>query len=153
MGANWAAGLSTTGTVTLFGPAPRPALSVANAEADEGDPVTFTVTLSAADTEEVTATWAASVQTDDTAVAADFTDLSAATGTLTVDAGKTTGTFTVATREDTADEENETFTVTLSSASSNAQLAADATTAKGTIVNDDDPARDRRRECRGDRRR
>ena len=138
-GANWAAGLSTTGTVTLFGPAPRPALSVANAEADEGDPVTFTVTLSAADMEEVTATWAASVQTDDTAVAADFTDLSAATGTLTVDAGKTTGTFTVATREDTADEENETFTVTLSSASSNAQLAADATTAQGTIVNDDDP--------------
>ena len=137
--ANWAADLTTTGAVTLFGPAPRatPALSVAAAEADEGDPVTFTVTLSDAATEEVTATWTASIESGDTAVAAD--DLGSTTGTLTIDAGDKTGTFTVATREDTADEEDETFTVTLSSPSPNAELAADATTAQGKIIDDDDP--------------
>ena len=39
--------------------------------------------------------------------------------------------------DDTIDEDDETFTVTLSGVSSNAQLAADPT-AKGTILDDDD---------------
>ena len=44
-------------------------------------------------------------------------------------------TFTVQTTADTVDEENETFTVTLSGVSANAQLATDPAT--GTIVDDD----------------
>ena len=117
-----------------------PALSVADANADEGSAVEFTVTLSDAAAADVTVTWTASRATGDTAETGDFTDLSAATGTLTFSAStsQTMATFTVATKEDTIDEENETFTVTLSNPSSNAQLASDPT-AKGTINDDDDP--------------
>ena len=51
--------------------------------------------------------------------------------------GNTTGTFTVSTVEDSTVEVNETFTVTLSGVSSNAQLSSTAATAQGTINNDD----------------
>ena len=117
-----------------------PTLSVADANADEGNAVEFTVTLSEAAAADVTVTWTASLETGDTAETGDFTDLSAATGTLTFSAStsQTTATFTVATAQDSTDEANETFTVTLSGVSTNAQLAADAT-AKGTIDNDDWP--------------
>ena len=117
-----------TVTVTRAG---LPELSVANAAAAEGDDVTFTVTLSPAATEDVTATWTASIGSGDTAVAADLG--STTTGTLTFTAGDTEERFTVATAEDELDEENETFTVTLSSPSSNAMLATDPT-ATGTIT-------------------
>ena len=51
-----------------------PELSVANAEAAEGDDVTFTVTLSEAATDAVTVNWATSVETGDTATSGtDFT--------------------------------------------------------------------------------
>ena len=80
-------------------------------------------------------TVATSVETGDTATSdADFT---VKTETLTFAAGETEKTFTVATTADMTDEENETFTVTLSNVSSNAELAADPT-AKGTILDDDD---------------
>ena len=115
-----------------------PALSVAAAAAAEGDGVEFTVTLSAADAADVTFTWTASLATDDTAVADDFTDLPAATGTLTIAAGGETAKFTVPTAEDSADEADETFTVTLSGVSANAELGTGAS-AKGTIRDDDDP--------------
>ena len=115
-----------------------PALSVADAAAAEGEDVEFTVELSAADAADVTFTWTASLATDDTAVAGDFTDLSAATGTLTIAAGDEMAKFTVPTAEDSADEADETFTVTLSGVSANAELGSDAT-AKGTIRDDDDP--------------
>ena len=116
-----------------------PDLSVAAAAAAEGDGVAFTVTLSAAADTEVTVTWTASLATDDTAETGDFTNLSAATGTLTfsASASQTTATFTVATEEDTTDEADETFTVTLSNPSANAELGSGAT-AKGTIRDDDD---------------
>ena len=116
-----------------------PDLGVAAAAADEGDGVEFTVTLSEAADTDVTVTWTASLATDDTAETGDFTDLSAATGTLTfsASASQTTATFTVATEEDSSDEEDETFTVTLSSPSSNAELGSGAS-AQGTIRDDDD---------------
>ena len=112
-----------------------PTLSIADAAATEGSPVSFTVTLSAAAAADVTATWTASIETVDTAVAADLGTTT--TGTVTVAIGDTMGTFTVATVEDTTVEVNETFTVTLSSPSSNAQLSSTAATAQGTINNDD----------------
>ena len=113
----------------------KPTLSVADAAATEGSNVSFTVTLSAADAADVTATWTASIETGDTAVAADLG--ATKTGTVTVSMGNTTGTFTVSTVEDSTVEVNETFTVTLSGVSSNAQLSSTAATAQGTINNDD----------------
>ena len=113
----------------------KPTLSVADAAATEGSNVSFTVTLSAAAAADVTATWTASIETGDTAVAADLG--TTRTGTVTVSMGNTTGTFTVSTVEDSTVEVNETFTVTLSGVSSNAQLSSTAATAQGTINNDD----------------
>ena len=110
-----------------------PTLSVADAAASEGDDLSFTVTLSAAAAADVTATWTASIETGDTAVAADLGTTK--TGTVTVAIGDTDATITVATVEDTTVEVNETFTVTLTGPSSNAALG-DAT-AVGTINNDD----------------
>ena len=137
-----------TFTVTLSGPANAtlgdatatgtiedpPMLSVADASGSEGDSITFTATLSAAIVETVTATWTASVESGDTAASGDLSG--ALTGTLTFAPGEDTKTFTVATAEDTTDEEDETFTVTLSGLS-NATLTGG--TATGTIEDDDDP--------------
>ena len=112
-----------------------PTLSVADASATEGDDVTFTVTLSEAATDAVTVDWATSVETDDTATSG--TDFTAASDMLTFMPGDMTATFAVQTTEDTTDEDNETFTVTLSNAM-NATLATDPT-ATGTITGDDVP--------------
>ena len=99
--------------------------------------MTFPVTLSEAVTDEVTATWTASFgSNEEDAAAADLA--SSTTGTLTIGGGDTEGTFTVTTAGDSTDEHDETFTVTLSGVSSNAQLATDPT-ATGTITDDDDP--------------
>ena len=121
-----------TATGTIIDDDSSSVLSIADASADEGDSATFTVTLNPAVTNAVTVDYATSVETGDTAAQADFT---ANNGTLTFDAGDTTNTFTVATLEDSVDEVDETFTVTLSSASG-ANLASDAT-ATGTITDDD----------------
>ena len=98
--------------------------------------MTFPVTLSEAVTDDVTATWTASFGSNEEDAAA--ADLASTTGTLTIGGGDTAGTFTVTTAGDTTDEHDETFTVTLSGVSSNAQLATDPT-ATGTITDDDDP--------------
>ena len=125
-----------TATGTITDNDDPPTLGVADAAAIEGAPVEFTVTLSAAATDDVTASWTAStIEGDEEKAAA--ADLESTTGSVTVPKGETTATFTVATAEDALDENNETFTVALSSPSSNATLAADATTATGTITDDD----------------
>ena len=130
-GLSWAAGDTVTIRVRSL------TLSVADAEATEGSPVTFTATLSEVAAEDVTATWTASIESGDTASTADLG--STTTGTVTVEAGETTATFEVATTEDTAVEANETFTVTMTDPSSNAKLSATAATAQGTINDDDQP--------------
>ena len=124
---------AATSAVTAADSGNAAELSVADAEADEGEDVTFTVTLSPASTQTVTVNWATSVETGDTAIAGtDFTAVPATT--LTFMPGDTTTTFTVSTVDDTTDEANETFTVTLSNPS-NAKLAVDPT-ATGTIGDD-----------------
>ena len=110
------------------------ALTIADAAANEGDDITFTVTLDPVSSREVTVGYATSVASGDTAVQADFT---ANSGTLTFAAGDSSKTFTVATAEETTLESDETFTVTLSGASG-ATLPSDAT-ATGTITDDDSP--------------
>ena len=120
-------------TATVAAAPTMPTFGITDASAAEGDAVTFTVTLNPAAGAAATVAWATSVETGDTAVQADFT---AGNGTLNFGVGDTSKTFTVATVEDTAVEPGETFTVTLSSASSGTALPSDAT-ATGTVVNDD----------------
>ena len=113
-----------------------PALTIEDATATEGAGVAFTVRLSRAAAGEVTVEYTTSDGTGVGAAEAG-TDYTAASGrTLTLDAGTTQGTFTIATTPDTTDENDETFTVTLSSPSANAALGS-AKTATGTIVDDD----------------
>ena len=107
--------------------------SVADGAADEGDAVSFTVTLSHTRTSNVTLNWATS--NGSATAPADYT--AQTSGTVTVTAGQTTGTFTVQTAEDALDENDETFTVTLSNPPAGVVLG-DAT-ATGTIRDDDDP--------------
>ena len=102
--------------------------------AEEGENLTFTVELSPASevfAGTVTVDWATSGGT-----ATSGTDFSAGSGTLTFAPGVTEQTFTVATIEDMTDEDHETFTVTLSNATS---AAISGATATGTIENDDWP--------------
>ena len=112
-------------------------LSVADAEASEGDAnaaVEFEVTLSVASSNAVTVDYATS---DGTAKAgADFT---ATSGSLTFPAGSTVSqTVRVPVTSDTLDEDNETFTLTLSNPG-NARFPGDGTTlaVAGTIADDD----------------
>ena len=107
-----------------------PAVGVSDASAAEGDAVAFTVSLSAASSRQVTVDYATSGGT-----ATSGTDYTAESGTLTFGANETSKTVSVATTDDSVDEEDETFTLTLSSPA-NATLG-DAT-ATGTINDNDD---------------
>ena len=113
-------------------------LSIADAEGDEDEGVEFTLTLSAAAPQDVSVDWTASVESGDSASAEDLATTK--TGKVTVDDGETTAKFTVPVNDDSTDEPDQTFTVTLSNPTpaSLAQLAAD-TTATGTIEDEDDP--------------
>ena len=122
-----------TGTGTIADDDGAPSLSVADAAAAEGSDVSFTVTLSPASGKTVTVRYDTSRPGGTTAEAADFT--AQTDRTLTIPAGSTTGTIAVPTANDTIDEADETFRLTLSSPT-NATLA-DAT-ATGTITDDDD---------------
>ena len=132
-GSSTSVDVGTRQTVTITDD-DQAALTIADAAANEGDDITFTVTLDPVSSREVTVGYATSVASGDTAVQADFT---ANSGTLTFAAGDSSKTFTVATAEETTLESDETFTVTLSGASG-ATLPSDAT-ATGTITDDDTP--------------
>ena len=114
-------------------------LSVSNAKAaEDGGNVVFTVSISAASGEEVTVDYATS---DGTATAGqDYTET---TGTLTFPANSVVSqTVSVPVTDDTVDEEEEeTFTLTLSNVQV-ASLFGDGETlaVTGTINDDDDPA-------------
>ena len=122
--------LSHSPSSVVAGPVSTPAVGVSDASAAEGDAVAFTVSLSAASSRQVTVQYATSGGT-----ATSGTDFTAESGTLTFAANETTKTVSVATTDDSVDEEDETFTLTLSSPA-NATLG-DAT-ATGTINDDDD---------------
>ena len=116
-----------TGTIAEVAAATPPALSVADATSDEGETLVFTVTLDVASDAEVTVDYATS---DGTATAGQ--DYTAASGTLTFAAGQTSKTVSVSALSDTADEADETFTLTLSNPSGATLGDASAT---GTITN------------------
>lgn len=107
-----------------------PKLAIADAQANEGSSLSFTVTRSGSLSESVTVSFASA---NGTAVApGDFTS---ASGSLSFAANETQKTISVTTIDDSAVEGNETLTVSLTSPSSPAILIdAEGT---GTIVDND----------------
>ena len=112
----------------------KPLLSIAGSEAVEGSGVQFTVSLSAALVEEVTVNYSTA---DDSATAADSDYTAVSAATLTFAANETEQTFTIATTDDSIDEDDESFSVVLSSPSENTQLGY-VTSASGLIINNDE---------------
>ena len=135
--------IETPEILAITGPAaPRitSQLSVSDATASEEDDSTidFVVTLNPASEESITVDYATS---NGSATAGD--DYTAKSGTLTFTAGQTSKTIQVSIIDDTIDDDNETFTLTLSSP--NGAQISDAT-GTGTISNsepvEDPPAQD-----------
>jgi hypothetical protein len=132
---------STAHTYTIINDDTEPDVEFASAtytfdEDVEGATVTtneITVTLGAASEVDATIDYAAS---DGTAVGTDYTVNS---GTLTISAGEVSNTFTLSTLVDNIDEENETFTITLSNPD-NASLGSQSTTTVTITDNDNPPA-------------
>ena len=112
-------------------PPTLPILSIADAEASEGDNVVFTVTLGGTRTGNVTVAYATA---DGTAEEGD--DYDDTTGTLTFTPTEEFHTISVPTLEDTDPEDTETFTLTLSNPNGATIVTATAT---GTINDDDEP--------------
>lgn len=118
-----------------------PVMSIANASTNEGNSGTtilnFPVTLDVAAPTNVTASYATTAGTATAGASCSAgVDYVTASGTVTVLANATTATIPITLCGDTTYETNETFTVTLSSPSG-VRLQTSATTATGTIVNDD----------------
>ena len=120
--------LNHSTTDTVLGPV---GISIADTEVEEGANavLVFAVALSRTASSQMTVDYATS---DGTATAgADYTSTS---GTLTIDAGSSSGSIEVAVIDDEHNEGSETFTLTLSNASSGDLTDASAT---GTITNHD----------------
>ena len=121
--------LSSAPTGAVAAASTLPTLSISDAQATEGALFVFILSLSDLASEDVPVTCTASFGSGDTAVAGDLTFTSA---NATFRSGQNATSCSFRSVQDTTDEEDETFTVTLSTTSSNAQLATDPT-AKGTI--------------------
>ncbi len=132
------AGLSITSTrLTLADDDETPSFEISDAEGDEGDTLSFTVTRLGAVSNEVTVEWATMT---DTATGDDFREVLAQT--LTFGAGETRHDVMVATIEDRLAEGSETFEVRLSGAAKGVDDPGNMPTirdgmASGTIRDDD----------------
>ena len=124
----------TPATVTINDDDGQPSFAVADASANEGDAITFTVTRSGAMDNAVSVKWNTKAATG--AGAASTSDYTVMTTATKLDFAKGVGTqtFTVATTEDNLHEGNETFLVELTEPAGGTIDTAEAT---GTI-NDDD---------------
>ena len=90
----------------------------------------------------MTVTWSASIESSDTAVAADFVDLSAATATVEIAPGRdAVGQSVVAEHvfDDALDEDDETFTLTLSAVNATVGAVGNAGATGTMTIEDDDP--------------
>ena len=135
--AGYAVGTDVTANGVLNDAAAAISLSVADASAAEGDgAMSFTVTASSAPSTAVTFKYTVTAESGDTATAGtDFTAvMAAAKGSGTIAANAQTTTITVTVVDDNTDENDETFTVTLSEPSGATISDAVAT---GTITDDD----------------
>ncbi|MYI20113.1 MAG: hypothetical protein F4121_08580, partial [Acidimicrobiia bacterium] len=110
-----------------------PSLSVADKTVDEDDgTITVTVSLSSTSVDEVTVQYATSNGTATAGI-----DYTGSSGTLTFPAGDTSKTVSVSIIDDTLDEVNETFKVTLSNPTNDVTISDNEATV--TITDDDDP--------------
>ncbi|MEQ6202184.1 Calx-beta domain-containing protein [Sulfitobacter sp. HNIBRBA2951] len=116
-----------------------PVVSIQSADALEGEPVRFTVTLSQPSLADVTIAFQSIF--DGSASAA---DMSGGSGTLTIPAGQTVATISYTTFGDSPDDGDENFTIELSNPT-NAVLAGGEArlTATGVILDNDGTAEDR----------
>ena len=124
-----------TGTATgTIADDDRATVSIADARADEGAPVEFTVRLSTQASSDVVLNWSTA---DETAMSpGDYTAVSSRA--VTIAAGETTARFMVATRDEAIAEDDETFEVTLvASGPLPAGVGLGSDHATGTIINDD----------------
>ncbi|HEX2914300.1 MAG TPA: Calx-beta domain-containing protein [Chloroflexia bacterium] len=132
--ANATLGANKTGTGTIVNDDNLISLSIGNVTKVEGNSGTtafdFPVTLSSVSSQPITVDYATA---DGTATTAD-NDYSAASGTLTIPAGQTSGTITINVNGDSKLEPDETFSVNLSNPT-NAIIGT--ATGTGTITNDD----------------
>ena len=124
----------TKASITLRDDDGQPSFAVADASANEGETITFTVTRSGATENAVSVKW--NTKADTGAGAAATTDYTAMTTATKLDfaSGVSSQTFTVATTEDNLHEGNETFLVELTEPVGAIISDAQAT---GTINNDD----------------
>ncbi len=126
-----------TGTILDDDEPPLPAVSVGDATVAEGGTAQFTITLSAVSTQAVMVEWRTA---DDTSTGAhraiagtDYTAVTSAR-TATIAAGAASVTVEVQTTQDSLDEENETFLVTLQNP---AKATLGDATGTATITDDD----------------
>ena len=124
---------NATGTVTITDDEGTPTLSVAHVTTTDESATNLvaTITLSGVSSQVVTVNYATA---DGTATAG--SDYTSTSGSLTFNAGDTTKTVNVPILADTLDEENETFTFTLSSAL-NAAVSTSSGIGTMTITDDD----------------
>lgn len=104
----------------------NPKISIGNTAGEEGETLTFSVTLDAPGTSKVTVNYATA---NGTAGASDFT---ASSGTLVFSPGQTVRTVSVSTIADTLQEGTESFSVNLSNPTGGASIASAA--GSGTIL-------------------
>ena len=129
--------------VTILDSSVLSASIASGASADEGSAMEFTINLTTGTDRPVLIEWSTSDAQGDGAAESGGVDYTDASGTVTIAAGDTSGTFTVSTVEDSLVEGDETFIVVLSSAekgedpqtSTPVDLGISSTTA--TIVDDD----------------
>ena len=120
----------STGTLTITDDDTAPSISIGNVTAAENTGnATMTATIDAASGKDITFDYATS---NGTATAG--SDYTAGSGSLTIAAGQTTKTFTVAITNDSTDENNETVIVAISNAANTSNSSASATL---TITDDD----------------
>ena len=123
-----------TATGTIADDDPLPEITIADAAATEGTPLSFEVRLTPFSGRTVTVPWATEARPPGVDSASPGTDYTAATGTLTFAPGTTTARVEVATLPDDVSEADETFLVHLGTP---ANAALDDSTASGVIFDDD----------------
>ena len=123
-----------TATGTIADDDPLPEITIADAAATEGAPVSFEVRLTPFSGRTVTVPWTTEARPPGAGAASPGSDYTAASGTLTLAPGTTTARVEVATLPDDVSEADETFLVHLGTP---ANAALDDSTAVGAIRDDD----------------
>ena len=133
----------TLATVTILDAGSLSASLASGASAAEGDEMEFTIELSLPTDMPVLVEWATSDAQGEQAADSNGVDYTNASGTVTIPAGDTSGTFTVSTVEDILVEGDETFNVVLTSAkkgddpATSTAVTLGTTSVTATILDDD----------------